>query len=75
LEYLRKALDLGWGNYYGILNDPAWAETLELAQFQALLAEARANNDRQRALVEAADAEHDFRAEFEQALSVEAETQ
>jgi TolB-like protein len=75
LEYLRKALDLGWANYYGILSDPAWAETLELTQFQALLAEARVNNDRQRALVEAADAKHDFRAEFEQALSVEAATQ
>ena len=69
LDHLRQALELGWANYYGIVYDPAWAATLEIPQFQALLAEAKANNDRQRAIVEAADAEHDFRAEFEQMMS------
>jgi TolB-like protein/tetratricopeptide (TPR) repeat protein len=68
LQFLRQALELGWANYYGIVNDPAWAETLEAPKFQAVLAEAKANNDRQRAIVEAVDAEHDFRAEFEQEL-------
>lgn len=74
LEYLRQAGDLGWANYYGVVNDPAWAETLELPEFQALLAEAKANIDEQRAIVATADAEHDFRAEFEQLRSVETET-
>lgn len=75
LAYLREALDLGWANCYGIGNDPAWAESLEKAEFQAVLAEAKANNDGQRAIVEATDAEHDFRAEFERFLSVNAESQ
>jgi len=75
LAYLREALELGWANYYGIENDPAWAETLDKPEFQAVFAEAKANNDRQRAIVEAADAEHDFRAEFERLLSVNSESQ
>ena len=74
-EYLRKALELGWANFYGIVNDPARAETLEGPGFQAILAEARVNNDRQRAIVEAADAEHDFRAEFGRLLSVNTDSQ
>lgn len=75
LEYLRQALDFGWANYHGVVTDPAWAESLAKTEFQSVLAEARANNDRQRSIVEAADAEHDFRAEFERLLSVEAESQ
>jgi TolB-like protein/Tfp pilus assembly protein PilF len=73
LELLRQASKLGWANYYGIVNDPAWAETLELPHFQAVLAEAKANNDRQRAIVEAAEAEQHFRAEFEQLLSTQSQ--
>lgn len=75
LKYLRTALELGWSNYYGVGNDPAWAETLEKPAFQALLVEAKAHNDRQRAIVEAADSEHDFRAEFERLLSINTESQ
>jgi tetratricopeptide (TPR) repeat protein len=73
LGYLRQALELGWANYYGIVNDPAGAETMQTPEFQALLAEAKANNDRQRAIVEAADAENDFRAEFEKMTSAPSE--
>jgi TolB-like protein len=69
LRYLRQALELGWANYYGIVNDPAWAETIQTPEFQTLLAEAKANNDRQRAIVEVTDAENDFRAEFEKMTS------
>ena len=75
LEYVRTALDVGWANYHGVVTDPAWAESLAKTEFQSVLAEARANNDRQRAIVEAADNEHDFRAEFERLVSVEAESQ
>jgi TolB-like protein/Tfp pilus assembly protein PilF len=70
LDSLRQGLDLGWSDYYRIINHPVWAGTLDAPEFQGVLAEVRANNDRQRAIVEAADAEHDFRAELEQ-LSVE----
>jgi tetratricopeptide (TPR) repeat protein len=65
LDYLGTAVELGWANYYGIVNDPAWARALEMPEFKTVLAAAKANNDRQRAIVEAADAEYDFRAEFE----------
>lgn len=74
LEYLRQAVDLGWADYYKVVNDPAWADTIRSPEFQDLLAEAKANNDRQRAIVEAADAEHDFRAEYKRIVSVQAET-
>ena len=70
-EYLRLALQLGWANYYGIVSDAAWAETLQVPEFQSLLSKAKANNDRQRSLVEAADTERNFRAEFERLLSAE----
>jgi tetratricopeptide (TPR) repeat protein len=73
LRYLRQALELGWANYYGIVNDPAWAETIQTPEFQTLLAEAKANNDRQRAIVEVTDAENDFRAEFEKMTSAPSE--
>ena len=73
LDHLGNAVELGWTNYYGIVNDPAWGETLEMPEFAAVLAEARANNDRQRAIVEAADAEHDFRTEFEQLQTVQSQ--
>jgi TolB-like protein len=68
LGLLRRALERGWANYYAVVNDPAWAAALELPEFEAVLAQARANNDRQRAIVEAADAEQNFRAEFEHLL-------
>ena len=69
LDYLGTAVELGWANYFGIINDPAWAQALELPNFKSLLAAAKENNDRQRAIVEAADAERDFRAEFERLRS------
>lgn len=73
LADLQKAVDLGWyaeeGGYYDALNDPAWAATIAHPAFQGLLVKAKAEIDRQRAIVEAADAEHDFRAEIEAMLA------
>jgi len=60
----RAAKYLGPGKYYELVNDPAWAETIQAPEFQELLAEVKEDIDRQRAVVEAADAEHDFRAEI-----------
>lgn len=69
LESLRRAADLGWANYYLIMNDPLWAEARQAPELQSLLAEVKAEIERQRAIVVAADAEHDFRAEIERLSS------
>lgn len=69
LDDLRRAVELGWyaelGGYYDVLNDPAWAATIEQPTFQRVLAKARSKLDSQRSIVEATEAAHDFRAEFE----------
>ena len=64
-----SAKNYGPGKYYEIINDPAWAETIKAPGFQELLAEVKEEVDHQRAIVEAVDAEHDFRDEVEQLLS------
>ena len=69
LQAFERAVELGWTNYYRVFNSPIWASTIASPGFQRLLNEAKVEVDRQRALVEAADAEHDFRAEFEQLLN------
>ncbi len=71
LQTLRSTTTRRWakfygpGSYYEIVNEPAWATTIKTPGFQKFLAEMKEDVDRQRAIVEAADAEHDFRAEFE----------
>ena len=75
LRALRSTAGRGWakyygpGNYYEIINDPAWAETIKAPEFHTLLGAFKQEVDRQRAIVEATDAEHDFRAEIEALLS------
>jgi TolB-like protein/tetratricopeptide (TPR) repeat protein len=75
LDLLRSADGTNWSKYYGpgkyyeIVNCPAWSETIRLPEFQAFLSEVKAEVDRQRAVVEASDAEHDFRAEIEALLA------
>ena len=77
LEILGSITGSGWSTYYGpgkyyeIFNDPVWADTIKAPKFQALLGDMRVEIDRQRAIVEAADAEHDFRAEMAQLLKIE----
>jgi TolB-like protein/tetratricopeptide (TPR) repeat protein len=74
LQALRATMEgspakfYGPGKYYEIINEPAWAGTISAPEFRELLAEVKDDVDRQRKLVEAADAEHDFRAEIEQLL-------
>ena len=60
----RGARYFGPGKYYEIINDPAWTETIRAPEFQELLTEVKEEIERQRIVVEAADAEHDFRAEI-----------
>jgi len=69
LQALQKAIDLGWTDYYWLVNDPAWADAIRAPELRELLAGVKLEVGRQRAIVEAADAEHDFRAEIEQLLS------
>ena len=59
----RAATYFGPGKYYELINDPAWTETIRVPEFQELLTEVKEEIDRQRAVVEATDAEHNFRAE------------
>jgi len=65
LQALQSAKDSGWAMYYSVINDPAWAETIQAPEFQELLSEVKEEVDRQRSIVEAADAAHDFRAEVD----------
>lgn len=74
LEHLERAIELGWANYYVMVNDPVWAETIQAPEFQALLDAAKRNVERQRAVVIATDSENDFRAEVEQLASVHTES-
>lgn len=66
---LRQAVDQGWCNYLEVLNDVRWGEAIGDPEIAKVLQEGKAELDRQRALAEAADAEHDFRAEFERLLA------
>ena len=66
LQAFEKAVELGWINYYWVINNPVWASTIALPGFQRLLSEVKIEVDRQRALVEA---ENDFRAEAERILA------
>jgi TolB-like protein/tetratricopeptide (TPR) repeat protein len=65
LATLERAYELGWAGYYEAVNDPAWAETLAAPGFAGLLEQVEAHVEEQRTAVEAADAAHDFAAEFE----------
>lgn len=75
LGHLQAALELGWANYYELVNRPVWAEAIKRPEFQAVLREAKANVETQRKIVEAADAEHDFRAEAARLVSAKTETE
>jgi TolB-like protein/Flp pilus assembly protein TadD len=59
----------GAGKYYEIINAPAWAETIKAPEFQQFLVGVKEEVDRQRAIVEAIDAGHDFRAEIAELMA------
>ena len=58
----EQAVDTGWRNLRFIEHDPRWRLFLELPAVQSQLAFVRADLERQRGIVEADDAEQDFRA-------------
>jgi hypothetical protein len=70
---LERAIERGWRSYYEIRNDPLWAEALEDPGIRRLIDGVIADLAEQRARVEAANAEHDFKAEAEAALARQSE--
>jgi len=63
-DALEAAIKAGWLRYIWVMNDPTWAETIADPRIARMLDDVKVELERQRALVEQADAEHDFRAEF-----------
>jgi len=53
LERLRLAIDTGWRGYYTDGHDPRWSSIAEDTRFKTMMAEVKADVDRQRAEVEA----------------------
>jgi hypothetical protein len=66
LERLEQAIAAGWRDYYVHLADPRWAILRDDPRHQALMAEVKADLDRQRAEIERIDAEEDFPALLDQ---------
>jgi len=60
LERLERAVAAGWREYYVNIHDPRWGALKDDPRYQALMAEVKADVDRQRALVEGIDVEEDF---------------
>jgi len=67
LQRLEKAVSAGWRDYYIQRHDPRWSALANDPRYQALMAEVKADVDRQRTEVEKIDAEEDFPALLEQA--------
>ena len=65
----ERAVDTGWRDYYFIEHDPRWQDFLALPAAQSQLAFVRADLERQRELVRAADASDDFRDFVESILA------
>jgi TolB-like protein len=63
-DALEAAIKAGWLRYIWVMNDPAWAETIADPRIARMLDDVKVELERQRAVVEQVDAEHDFRAEF-----------
>ena len=57
LERLRRAVEAGWRDYYIHHHDPRWDALKADTDYQALMAEVKADVDRQRAAIEAQETE------------------
>jgi TolB-like protein len=62
LDRFEAAVTTGWRQYYTHRHNPIWAPLADNPRYQALLAEVKADVDRQRAEVMRIDAEEDFPA-------------
>ena len=63
-DAMEAAIKAGWLQYLWIMNDPTWAETIADPRIARMLDDVKVELERQRALVEQADAKHDFRTEL-----------
>jgi tetratricopeptide (TPR) repeat protein len=63
-DALEDAIEAGWLRYIWVMSNPEWAETIANPRIARMLEGVKVELERQRAVVEQADAEHDFRAEF-----------
>ena len=63
-DALEAAIEAGWLRYLWVTGNPVWAETIANPRIARLLDDVKTELERQRAAVEQADAEHDFRAEL-----------
>jgi hypothetical protein len=61
---LEAAIKAGWSRYTWAMNDPTWGESIADPRIARMLDDVKGEHERQRAVVQQADAEHDFRAEF-----------
>jgi len=70
-DAFQSAIKAGWLRYLWVMNDPTWAKTIADPRIARMLDEVKLELERQRAVVQQADAEHDFRAEFAAMQSVD----
>jgi len=63
-DAMDSAIKAGWLRYIWVMNDPTWAQTIADPRIARMLDDVKVELERQRAIVEQADAEHDFRAEL-----------
>jgi len=63
-DAFQSAIKAGWLRYLWVMNDPTWARTIADPRIARMLDDVKVELERQRAVVEQADAEHDFRAEI-----------
>ena len=64
-DALEAAVKVGWLQYIWVMNNPAWAEIIADPRVARLLDDVKVELERQQSVVEQADAEHDFRTEYE----------
>jgi hypothetical protein len=67
LARLEQAIAAGWRDYYVHIADPRWADLRQHPRYEALMAEVKADVDRQRSEVERIDARENFPALLDQA--------
>jgi len=64
-DALEAAIEVGWNWYFRVNGSPLWTVTIADSRIARMLEDVKVELERQRAVVEQADAEHDFRAELE----------
>jgi hypothetical protein len=72
LDGLEQAIRDGWREYYLRQNDPYWSAVAAHPRYRALMAQIKADIDRQRAEVQRIDARDGFSAKLDAAIAAEA---